>query len=213
MVQVQSSSTDGIKYPPPTISSKDNLHDFLKEEKKRYSTITTNIKTKIIYLLCSNPNSAQYLLWRYVKTLRYVEYYLNNSIYRTHGMRAIIMTIAYVWKVYQLRQLAYKTGIQIPPNVFDKGLQIYHWGSIVVNGDAKVGKNAKIYPGVVIGAHKGACPVIGNDCFIGAGAKITGGITIGDNVTIAPNAVVTKSFPSNTIIGGIPAKIIKYKND
>ena len=185
----------------------------MAEDKKRYSTITSSLKTKILYSLCSNPNSAQNILWRYVKTLRYTEYYLNNSLYCVHGLRAVVMTIAYVWEVYLLRKLAYKTGIQIPPNVFDRGLQIYHWGSIIVNGSAKVGKNAKIYPGVVIGAHKQACPIIGNDCFIGAGAKITGGITIGDNVTIAPNAVVNKSFPSNTVVGGIPAKIIKYKND
>ena len=36
---------------------------------------------------------------------------------------------------------------------------------------------------------------------------------IGDNVTIAPNAVVINDVPSNCIVGGIPAKIIKYIDD
>lgn len=38
-----------------------------------------------------------------------------------------------------------------------------------------------------------------------------GGVKIGDNVTIAPNAVVVKDVPDNTVVGGIPAKILKLK--
>ena len=39
---------------------------------------------------------------------------------------------------------------------------------------------------------------------------IIGDVTIGNNVTIAPNSVVTKDVPSNCLVGGTPAKIIKY---
>lgn len=41
--------------------------------------------------------------------------------------------------------------------------------------------------------------------------KDSGGVKIGDNVTIAPNAVVVKDVPDNTVVGGIPAKILKLK--
>lgn len=50
---------------------------------------------------------------------------------------------------------------------------------------------------------------IGNDCWIGGRAVINPGVTLGDNVVVGSGAVVTKSFPSNVVIAGNPAKIIK----
>ena len=50
---------------------------------------------------------------------------------------------------------------------------------------------------------------IGNNCWIGAKVSILDGVTVGDNCIIAAGAVVTKSMPSNSIIAGIPAKVIK----
>ncbi len=50
---------------------------------------------------------------------------------------------------------------------------------------------------------------IGNDCWIGGGAVINPGVTLGDNVVVGSGAVVTKSFPSDVVIAGNPARIIK----
>jgi maltose O-acetyltransferase len=50
---------------------------------------------------------------------------------------------------------------------------------------------------------------IGNNVWIGARVIILSGVTIGDNVVIAAGAVVSKSFGSNCVIGGVPARIIK----
>lgn len=50
---------------------------------------------------------------------------------------------------------------------------------------------------------------IGNDVWIGGKAVICPGITIGDNVVVGAGAVVTKDVPSNCIVGGNPAKIIR----
>jgi len=50
---------------------------------------------------------------------------------------------------------------------------------------------------------------IKRNAWIGAGATILPGITIGENAIIAAGAVVNKDVPANTIVGGIPAKIIK----
>lgn len=53
--------------------------------------------------------------------------------------------------------------------------------------------------------------VIGNGTWIGAGASIVDGVTIGANSVVAAGAVVTKSFPEFSIIGGVPAKLLKNR--
>jgi acetyltransferase-like isoleucine patch superfamily enzyme len=52
---------------------------------------------------------------------------------------------------------------------------------------------------------------IGNGVWIGAGCRILDGVSIGDNSIIAAGSVVNKSIPSNVIVGGIPAKIIRFR--
>ena len=50
---------------------------------------------------------------------------------------------------------------------------------------------------------------IGKNVWLGAGAIILPGVTVGENSIVAAGAVVTKDVPSNTIVGGVPAKFIK----
>ena len=50
---------------------------------------------------------------------------------------------------------------------------------------------------------------IKNNAWIGAGATILKGVTIGENAIVAAGAVVSENVPDNTIVGGIPAKVIK----
>ena len=54
---------------------------------------------------------------------------------------------------------------------------------------------------------------IGKNCWIGSKVSILDGVQLGNGCIIAAGAVVTKSFPDNSIIGGVPAKLIKTRSN
>lgn len=90
------------------------------------------------------------------------------------------------------------------------GLLIQHGFATIITAQ-KIGKNAKIFQQVTIGYNGDKCPVIGDNVEICCGAKVIGGITIGNNVTIGAQALAVKDVESNCIVGGVPARILKYK--
>lgn len=139
--------------------------------------------------------SEQYVLSKYVRTLRKEEYY---SFYKSNK----------VLKYYYKRKkniLSQKLGFFIHAGNFGAGLKIYHYGSIILHPMARIGKNCTIHGNCCIGS-KGVfpdeAPVIGDNVDIGQGAQILGGITIADGVKIGAGAIVTKSIlePNVTVI-------------
>lgn len=143
-------------------------------------------------------------IWRFQRNLRYAEYYTNSC----SGLLGRILSLLFR---YRARCLGRKLGFSVPVNVFGAGLAIAHAGTIVVNSQARIGKNCRIHVCVNIGAdvRRGdLAPQLGDNVYIGPGAKIYGDITIGSNVMIGANAVVNKSCEGNCTIAGVPAKII-----
>lgn len=88
------------------------------------------------------------------------------------------------------------------------GLRLLHPFTTVINAES-IGKNALIFQQVTIGYKDGKKPIIYDNVTICCGAKVLGGVTIGNNSIIGANAVVVKDVPSNSVVGGVPAKIIK----
>lgn len=76
---------------------------------------------------------------------------------------------------------------------------------------SRIGRNFTIFQNVTVGYSNGGKPQIGDNVTIYSGAVVIGPIKIGDNVEIGANAVVTKDVPSNVVVAGVPAVIIKYK--
>lgn len=74
-----------------------------------------------------------------------------------------------------------------------------------IGHDSLIGKYSELSPGVHI---SGRCE-IGDFCKIGTGAVILPGVKLGKNVVVGAGAVVTKDIKSNSMVAGIPARLVK----
>jgi serine O-acetyltransferase len=83
--------------------------------------------------------------------------------------------------------------------------------AVVIHKKAKIGRDCIIGSSVTIGGRSKSkdVPIIGSGVYIATGAKILGNISVGDNSVIGANAVVISDVPSNCVVAGIPAKVIK----
>jgi serine O-acetyltransferase len=121
----------------------------------------------------------------------------------------ISKVIGYIW--YNHAKKKYNFDIH-PLAKIGGGFKIIHLGSIVIGGQAIIGKSVCVNSCVTIGEKnpKGGMPSVGNNVYIGTGAKLLGKIIIANNVLVGANAVVVCSFfETNSVVAGIPAKIKK----
>ncbi|UCV05489.1 serine O-acetyltransferase [Dechloromonas denitrificans] len=136
---------------------------------------------------------------------------LAASTQKSVGLWSFVHRVARIGHKHYL----YKYGISIPyPTKIGSGFYIGHFGGIVVNEAAEIGRNCNISHGVTIGqlnrGERKGTPKIGDEVYIGPGAKIIGAIRIGNGCAIGANAVVTKDLPDKAVAVGIPARIISY---
>lgn len=143
-------------------------------------------------------------IWKFEILLRKVEYDLNCR----HG---VIGKLVGKWHKMRFHRLSVRLAFTIPPNVFGPGLSIPHYGTIVVHGNVRAGKNCRLQEGVTIGATNGSheAAVIGDNCYFGSGVKVIGAVRIADDVAVGANAVVTRDIVEpGTTWAGIPARKI-----
>lgn len=112
------------------------------------------------------------------------------------------MYIYYKWKY---NRLSMKLGFSISPNVFGYGLVIPHYGTIVVGETNHIGNYCVLHTSTCI---SGNGKNIGDGLYLSTGAKLTAKINLGNNISVAANSVVTKSFmENNLLLAGVPAQI------
>ncbi|MBR6124005.1 serine acetyltransferase [Candidatus Saccharibacteria bacterium] len=145
---------------------------------------------------------------KYLETLRKLEFYQNNK-------KNLICKLLYAFYFLKYRKNCLKYGMYIFPNTSGPGLLLPHLGFVRIGPQTKMGANCTVLPMVLFGKKNPEidCSItIGDNCYVSTGATILGPVKIGNNVTIGAGAVVTKDIPDNAVVGGVPAKVIKFKS-
>lgn len=180
--------------------TQEELKQTLASDIKRFGGCKPSLKDYIIH------NEVWYI-YHYIRHMRFVEYY---------GQKGRPNLLLYLWHFFKYKRIGFKLHFTIYPNTVGPGFRIYHVGGFThVGKNVKIGKNCTMLPGVVFGnkteVDDDRPVIVGDNCYFGLNAKILGPVNIGNNVTVGANAVVTKDIPDNAIVGGVPAKLIKFK--
>lgn len=181
------------------VNGADSLVTLIRDDLQRYMLGRRTMKS-FAYAYLRIPG-FKYLFW-----LRISAWFANKGA----GFWVI-----HLFARLMLDHYKFRFGISIPYNTqIGAGFYIGHFGGIVLNEAARIGRNCNISQGVTIGqANRGdrkGTPVIGDNVYIGPGAKIIGAVRIGNHCAIGANAVVTHDVPDQAVAVGIPAKIISY---
>jgi serine acetyltransferase len=100
------------------------------------------------------------------------------------------------------------------------GFKVAHAHDIVIGAGARIGRNVTLYNGVTLGARRYAdaeedlgdhsrYPILEDGVTIFSGAKVLGSVTVGRGSIVGANSVVLESFPENSVIAGVPARLIR----
>jgi acetyltransferase-like isoleucine patch superfamily enzyme len=111
--------------------------------------------------------------------------------------------------------------IRIGRNVFvNQNCTFYDLGGLDIADEVMIGPNVSLIttghpldPSQRRGATIGKPIAIERNVWIAAGAIVVGGVKVGENSVVAAGSVVTKDVPSNTLVGGNPARVIRSIGD
>ena len=140
----------------------------------------------------------------------------------TIGDRTIIDSGSWIEALQSYRSQRFSPKIK-----FGNDVQVGRYATITAIEEIEIGDGCLLSEYVYISDHshnvytKNDAPLvkmplirkgpvrIGNQCFIGFRSIVMPGVTLGDRCVVGAGAVVTRSFPSNSVIAGVPAKLIR----
>lgn len=181
------------------IETKEDLREYIKEDQKYLNSYPAKRRLRLWM-----SKDHLYQIKKYMIFLRKEEYFFNKKgwVYR-------IGELIYARKK---NRLGNKLGFYIRPNSLGKGTTIFHHGTIIIHGDARLGENCGLHGDNCIGNNgiTNYAPQIGNNVDIGFGAKILGNVRIANNVKVGAGAIVVSSCDvEGATLVGIPAHIVK----
>ena len=187
-----------------------------------------NLETFLEYLNSGRPvqaNSEEHLFMHKVsqEALRLTAQ-LNTGYHEPEKLRALFSKLIGkpVDETFRLFPPFYTDcgkNITLGKNIFiNMGCKFQDQGGIFIGDGTLIGHN------VVLATVNHAMPAqeratmhlapihIGRQVWIGSNATILPGVTVGDGAIVAAGAVVAKNVPANTVVGGVPARVIKKRN-
>lgn len=149
------------------------------------------------------------LFFNYPGIWAIVNYRIANKLYK-NGWKFLARALSGISQFF--------TNIDIhPAATIGRRVFIDHGFGVVIGETAEIHDDVLIYQGVTLGgvslSHGKRHPTIKSNSVIGSGAKILGNITIGKNCKIGANSVVIKDVPCSSTAVGIPARIVKRKDE
>lgn len=110
------------------------------------------------------------------------------------------------------------TGIEIHPGAkIGRRFFVDHGTGVVIGETAEIGDDVTLYQGVTLGGRSldsgKRHPTLGNRVVVGAGAKILGPFLVGEDARVGSNAVVLDAVPAQATVVGIPARVVRCRDD
>ena len=152
---------------------------------------------------------------------RRITFELNNAYHTPEEVRNLLSrlfgkTVDESFRVFPPFYTDFGKNITVGKNVFiNAGCHFQDHGGVSVGDGCQIGHNvvfATLNHGLAPEDRQTTYPApitLGKNVWVGSNSTILQGVTIGDNAVIAAGAVVTKDVPENTIVGGVPARIIR----
>lgn len=152
---------------------------------------------------------------------RRITFQLNTAYHNPDEVRHLLSqlfgyTVPDTLRVFPPFYTDFGKNIHVGKNVFINACcHFQDHGGITLGDGCQIGHNvvfATLNHGITPEDRPNTYPapiVLGRGVWVGSNATIVQGVTIGDHAIVAAGAVVTKDVPANTIVGGVPAKVIK----
>jgi len=149
------------------------------------------------------------LIFNYPGVWALVNYRISNRLYK-NGFKFLARMLSGINQII--------TNIDIHPAcTIGRGVFIDHGFGVVIGETTIIDDGVLIYQGVTLGGVSLSSgkrhPTIQKNSVIGSGAKVLGNITIGQNCKIGANSVVVKDVPCSSTAVGVPARIVRRKDD
>jgi len=149
------------------------------------------------------------LIFNYPGVWAIINYRIANNLYKK-GFKRLSRVLSGISQLF--------TNVDIhPAATIGRRVFIDHGFGVVIGQTTIIEDDVLIYQGVTLGgvslSHGKRHPTIGQNSVIGSGAKVLGNISIGKNCKIGANSVVVKDVPCSSTAVGVPARIVRRKDD